>query len=109
MRSACKTVPGAGAFAVAFGVPKSAVTVQGKLQSFSKPGDSGKPISRGSCPGCGLPTTDEAEVLPDVAILGVGTLDVPGWVKPTSEIYRASAQRWVQQGSGTRRFDNAPA
>jgi hypothetical protein len=97
------------AFAVAIGVPKAAVTVQGQLTSFTKRGDSGKAISRNFCPECGSPIVDEAEALPGVAILSVGSLDDPNWVKPTSEIYCASAQPWVKLGGEMKRFDKAPA
>src|SRR5690348_3783304 len=77
----CQTFSG-GAFAVVVGVPQPALSVQGKLASYTKPGDSGKPITRRFCPECGSSVMDDAEALPGIAMLSAGTLDDPSWVKP---------------------------
>jgi hypothetical protein len=96
------------AFAAVVGLPKSAVTVTGTLKSFSKLGDSGKSSRRMFCPECGASVVDEADAAPGLVMIGVGTLDDAGWVKPTSQIYCASAQPWVQLGGDMRRYDKTP-
>ena len=96
------------AFATVVAVPTAAVKVSGKLKTFSKPGDSGKHIHRRFCPECGSGLIDEAEVLPGVAMLQVGTMDDHGWVAPQSEIYCASAQPWVKLGGDLKRFEKTP-
>ncbi len=96
------------AFAVVVGVPKAALSVQGKLAGFSKPGDSGKPIERRFCPECGSSIADEAAALPNVVMISGGTLDDPSWVKPGMQIYCDSAQSWVQLGDGMQRFGKMP-
>ena len=96
------------AFAAVIALPKAAVTVTGTLKIFTKNGDSGQPISRMFCPECGSGIMDEAVVMPDVAMLNVGTLDDPSWVKPASQIYCDSAQSWALLGGELPRFAKMP-
>jgi hypothetical protein len=42
-------------------------------------------------------------------MIGVGTLDDPSWVKPTTQIYCASAQPWVQLGGTMKSFERTPS
>jgi hypothetical protein len=96
------------AFATVIGVPKSAVTITGELKSFRKLGDSGKSIARLFCPECGAPIVDEAEAAPAIVMLAAGTLDDASWLRPTSQIYCASAQPWAQLGGDMQRFETTP-
>jgi hypothetical protein len=96
------------AFAAVIGLPKSAVTVTGALKGFTKQGDSGKPINRMFCPECGGSVMDEAEAAPGMVMIQAGTLDDTSWVKPTSQIYCASAQSWVLLGGEMKSFDRTP-
>jgi len=96
------------AFAVVIALPKSALSVQGPLKSFTKAGDSGKPIHRLFCSECGASVMDEAEALPGMVMITGGTLDDQSWVKPTTQIYCASAQPWVQVGGEMKKFDRLP-
>jgi hypothetical protein len=96
------------AFAAVIGLPKSAVTVTGVLKGFTKQGDSGKPINRMFCPECGASVMDEAEAAPGIVMIQAGTLDDTSWMKPTSQIYCASAQPWVHLRGEMRSFDRTP-
>ena len=96
------------AFAAVIAVPKAAVTVTGTLKTYTKNGDSGQPISRMFCPECGSGIMDEAALMPDMAMLNVGTLDDASWVKPASQIYCDSAQPWVQLGGDLKAFAKMP-
>ena len=96
------------AFAAVIGLPKSAVTVAGTLKGFTKQGDSGKSITRLFCAECGASVMDEAEAGPGIAMLAAGTLDDASWVKPTTQIYCASAQPWVQLGGDMKSFARTP-
>ncbi len=96
------------AFSTVIALPKPAVTVTGTLKGFTKPGDSGKPIARLFCPECGSPILDEAEAMPGAVMINAGTLDDPSWVKPTAQVYCASAQPWVRIGGDMQRFDKMP-
>ena len=93
------------AFATVVALPKSALTVSGEMQRFSKAGDSGKAIARSFCPTCGSSVIDEGEIMPGVVMIGTGTLDDPSWVKPTAQIYCVSAQPWVQLGGNIQGFE----
>ncbi len=96
------------AFAVVIGLPKTALKVTGSLKAFTKQGGSGKPITRLFCPECGASVMDEADAAPGIAMIGAGTLDDAGRVKPTTAIYCASAQPWVQLRGEMKSFDRAP-
>ena len=97
------------AFAAVIGLPKSAVAVTGSLKGFAKLGDSGKPIDRRFCPECGASVMDEAEMMPDIVMIGMGTLDDPSWAKPAAQIYCASAQPWLHLQGELRSFEKAPS
>lgn len=103
----CRKASGS-AFSIVVGVPPASLSVQGELKTFGDKGDSGKAILRRFCPDCGSAVLDEAEVMPGVVMVQVGTLDDPGWVKPTMQIYCDSAQPWVQLGGEIQRFAKSP-
>jgi hypothetical protein len=63
---------------------------------------------RSFCPACGSPISESADVMPDVAMIGAGTLDDASWVKPAMQIYCASAQPWVALQGDMQRFDKMP-
>jgi hypothetical protein len=96
------------AFSVIVAVPKQALTIEGKLATYSKAGDTGKTIERRFCPECGSSIADEASALPDVVMLSTGTLDDASWVKPGAEIYCDSAQSWVHLQGDMKRFPKMP-
>jgi hypothetical protein len=97
------------AFATVVGVPAPALKVTGTLKTFTKAGDSGKPIHRRFCPDCGAGIVEEADAAPGIVMLTVGTLDDRSWVKPASQIYCDSAQSWVDLGAELKRFAKLPA
>ena len=97
------------AFATVVAVPAPALKVTGTLKTFTKDGGSGQPMHRRFCPECGSGVVDEADALPDIVMINVGTLDDRSWVKPLSAIYCDSAQPWVQLGGQMKRFANTPA
>jgi len=97
-----------GAFATVVGVPQSALTVQGQVKTYADRGNSGKVMYRRFCPDCGSTLMDEAEAMPGVTMIQVGTLDDASWVKPTMQIYCDSAQPWVQLGGDMVCFPKMP-
>ena len=96
------------AFTTVVALPAAALKVTGKLKTFTKPGDSGKPMHRRFCPECGSGIVDEADALPGLVMVYVGTLDDRSWVKPQSQIYCDSAQPWVHLGGAMKRFAKTP-
>jgi len=103
----CQKFTGAP-FGAILGVPKPALSVQGEMTSYAKTGDTGKTITRRFCPKCGSSLMDEADALPNIVMIGVGTLDDASWVKPGMQIYCDSAQSWVQLGGEMQRFAKMP-
>jgi hypothetical protein len=96
------------AFHVVVGVPKSALSIHGELATYTKIGDTGKSMYRTFCPHCGSSVMDEADALPDIVMLGAGTLDDSSWVKPGMQIYCDSAQPWVHLGGDMKSFSKMP-
>lgn len=96
------------AFSVILGVPQPALTVQGQVKSYTHKGDSGKTVYRRFCPECGSTLIEEAEAMPGIVMIQVGTLDDASWVRPTMAIYCDSAQPWVQLAGDMARFPKTP-
>jgi hypothetical protein len=99
---------GGSAFSVVVGLPKDALSVQGKMTTYSKSGDSGQPTQRSFCPECGSPIVEEVAVMPGMVMIGAGTLDDTDWVKPGMEIFCDSAQSWVDLAGEMKRFPKMP-
>jgi hypothetical protein len=97
-----------GAFNAVVALPTPALAVQGSLKTFEGRGDSGKATYKRFCPECGSPIANEAEVMPNVTMIPIGSLDDPSWVKPGMEIFCDSAQPWVNLGGERQRFPKMP-
>ena len=95
-------------FSVLVAVPSTALSVKGALKTFEDTGDSGKSVHRSFCPDCGSPIMSVVEAVPGLSFIKAGTLDDPNWLKPTMEIYCASAQPWVPLSGDTQKFAKAP-
>ena len=65
------------AFNTVVAVPKPAITVTGVLKTFEGRGDTGKATYRRFCPDCATPIVEEAEIMANVVMIPVGTLDDP--------------------------------
>jgi hypothetical protein len=96
------------AFGVVVGVPKPALSIQGKVTTYSKNGDTGRSISRQFCPECGSSIAEEVEAVPGVVMIASGTLDDTSWLKPGMQIYCDSAQSWVKLGGEMQSFAKMP-
>jgi hypothetical protein len=72
------------AFSVLVGIPKSTLSVQGKIKVFHDTDGSGQIVNRNFCPECGSPIFTAAAAIPDVAFIKAGSLDDTGWLDPTS-------------------------
>src|SRR6202047_3403070 len=83
------------AFVEVVAVPKEAFSVQGRLQTFSNTGDSGRKLDRKFCPRCGSAVFVEAEGSPGMALIMGGTLDDTTSLTPTMALFCDSAQPWL--------------
>jgi hypothetical protein len=95
-------------FSVLIGVPKSALSIRGKIRTFHDSGDSGQAVDRNFCPECGSPIFSEAAVMSDVAFIKAGTIDDTSWLAPTVHIYCDSRQSWIPIPEGNRQFPKMP-
>jgi hypothetical protein len=75
------------AFVEVVAVPKEAFSVQGRLQTFTNTGDSGRKLDRKFCPRCGSAVFVEAEGFPGMALIMGGTLNDTSWPKPTMALF----------------------
>ena len=105
--TSCQKASGT-AFNTVVAVPKAAVSVSGPVSTYQGRGDTGKATYRRFCPECASPIAIEAEVMADVVMIPVGTLDDTSAIKPAMQIYCDSAQPWVQLGGGLQSFPKMP-
>jgi hypothetical protein len=90
-------------------VPKEAFSVQGRLQTFSHTGDSGRKLDPKFCPRCGSPVFVEAEGFPGMALIMGGTLDDTTSLTPTMALFCDSAQPWLAIGHEMKSFPRMPS
>jgi hypothetical protein len=103
----CQRYTGSTFEAVA-GYPASAVSVEGELKTYTDTGNSGKSVLRRFCPNCGSGVLGEAEVMPGIVMVLVGTMDDPSTYQPGMEIFCSSAQPWFHGGGERQRFAAMP-
>lgn len=75
--------------------PTSALGVSGETAHYSSVADSGNVITREFCPRCGCHLYAGSSANPHVRVLRIGTLDDPSSVRPTLNIWTASAPAWA--------------
>jgi hypothetical protein len=97
------------AFSVMVGIPKSALSIQGKLKRFRDTGDSGQAVDRNFCPECGSPIITDVAVMPELTFIKAGTLDDTSWLDPKMHIYCDSAQHWSRIPEDSQTFAKMPA
>jgi hypothetical protein len=97
------------AFSVLVGIPKSAMSVRGRLKTFRDTGDSGQPVDRNFCPECGSPIFSDLAVMPSVSFIKAGTLDDTSWLDPKVHVYCDSKERWTPIPEGSQKFGKMAA
>jgi hypothetical protein len=93
--TSCQKTTGT-AFSTVLAVPTAALAVTGTTKRYDTVGDSGQATHRDFCPECGSTVTESADVMAGITMITVGTLDDPGGVKPTMQIYCDSALPWAK-------------
>ena len=91
-------VVGVEAFQIRSGDPKF----------YRKVSDSGNPIKRGFCSGCGSPVVVRVPHRPTLVIIHAASLDDPSAHKPTMDIFTASAQPWDRMDPDLQKFAAMP-
>lgn len=105
----CQRSSGA-AMSTVFAVPRAAFhQLEGKTSSYRYTGDSGNPVTRHFCPGCGAPLFSDVAVMPELWFVRAASLDDPALVSPSLHVYCDSAQPWDPSGDALPRFGKMPA
>ncbi len=91
--TSCQKLTGS-AFLPVVAIPTATLKVTGTTTQFDSKGDSGMATHRNFCPVCGSTVFDSADMMADVTMITVGTLDNPDIVKPMMQIYCDSALSW---------------
>jgi len=67
-------------------------------------GDSGQPVYRHFCGGCGSPILAKTALAPGKVMVKAGTLDSMEGLQPKTEIYTDHAVHWLAPVAGAARF-----
>lgn len=79
----------------------------GETKVFEDKGDSGQAVHRHFCGQCGSPILSKVEIIPDMVMVKMGTLDDFSGIRPSAEVYTDHAASWVAPIVGARRFGQA--
>ncbi len=90
-------------------MPMEAFSIQGRLQTFTYAGDSGRKKNCKFCPRCGSPVFVEAEGFPGMALIMGGTLDDTSWLKPTMALFCDSTLPWLAITHEMKGFPRMPS
>lgn len=76
----------------------------GETMVYVDKGDSGQPVYRHFCRGCGSPVLAKTALAPGKVVVKAGTLDNIEGLQPQAEIYTDHAATWLAPVAGAARF-----
>lgn len=76
----------------------------GETKIYVDKGDSGQPVYRHFCGGCGSPILAKTALMPGKVVVKAGTLDSMEGLQPKAEIYTDHAVKWLAPVAGAARF-----
>ncbi len=103
----CQHIAGNGTVNAIF--PASAVSIEGRLAEFRKIADSGNELRRRFCPDCGCHLFAVSSARPQLMVLRLGTLDDPSSIRPSVNIWTASAPAWACMDPDLEHVERQPA
>lgn len=86
---------GGTAFSLVAGVPEAAFHQSGETRVYHDTSEGGRPVERHFCGTCGSPVLSRILPLPGVVLLKAGTIDDPGVIEPSVEVFCASRMRFL--------------
>jgi len=89
--------------------PTSSIEVSGSPGEYVRAADSGHQVRRRFCSQCGCHLFADSTGRPLLAVVRVGTLQNPSSVKPTANIWSASAPAWACLDPGLVRIERQPS
>lgn len=76
-------------------VETQGLTVSGALSEYTNIAASGNELSRSFCPNCGTHVVARSSARPQFRVLRVGNFDEPSSLRPSMNIWTASAPSWA--------------
>lgn len=89
-------------------VAAEALQLSGETRAYQSVADSGNQMSRHFCPQCGTHVFASSSARPQFRVVRVGTLDDPGSVAPSANIWADSAPDWACMDPALERFASQP-
>ena len=89
-------------------VPTAALSHTGTLSEYTRVADSGNEVTRQFCPACGTHLFAGSSARPLLRVVRVGTLADPSSIRPTLNIWAASAPAWACMDPSLERVDRQP-
>lgn len=103
----CQKTTGSGKATIIL-VPKSSLTYQGELKTFTVQGTEGAHVTRGFCPTCGSQLISFVEEMPTLYLVKAGTLDDSRWLTVAASCWSSSAEPWSPADDNLPVFDKNP-
>lgn len=89
-------------------VAAEGLSVSGPLSEYTKTADSGNQVTRQFCPRCGTHLFAKSSTRPQFRVLRAGNLDQPSSVRPSANIWAASAPTWACLDPSLERVEQQP-
>ncbi len=89
--------------------PSASITItNGEPAAYTKRSDGGNDVTRRFCPHCGSHLFADSTGRAGFTVVRLGTLDDPSSVKPSANIWSASAPAWACLDEGLERVERQP-
>ena len=75
--------------------PTGSIEISGSPAEYTSAGDSGNHVTRRFCARCGSHLFADSTGRPGLTLVRLGTLDNPSSIKPSANIWSASAPAWA--------------
>lgn len=89
-------------------VATEGLSVTGPLTEHTSTADSGNAITRAFCPRCGSHIHSRSSARPQFRVVRAGNLDDPSSIRPSVNIWAASAPAWACLDATLERVDRQP-
>ena len=95
---ACKKRTGS-AYGLSVMIDNSSLTeFTGETRTFTRRGESGKPVHFEFCPECGTTVRWRIDIVPNRQVFALGAFDEPGQFRVVGEMYAEFALPWARLG-----------
>lgn len=89
-------------------VPAQALSISGTPAEFTRTADSGNAVTRSFCPTCGSHLFARSNARPEFRVVRAGNLDDTSSIRPSHNIWAASAPSWACLDTALERVEGQP-